>query len=494
MNKLFIKKIIASIIIFIIIFGLLSLYNKSYGATYTYSANTNNLPANFDSLYPGYRTLLETLAANHPTWTFKLYETGLDWETVVNNEYSGHGGSPKNLSPANDSKYAGDWICSICGTRTYDSGDWYCSSRDAIKYMMDPRNSLNESDLFQFQELYSSTADTKEFIQKAIVGTFFNTPECADAIYNASQANGISSLHLISRIIQEQGSGTSPLAAGITENGITYYNLFNIGAYPTANADIITNGLNKAKENGWTSMAASIQGGATFLKDQYINKGQNTLYYQKFNVVYQDNLYGHQYMQNILAAQNEGTTIKSKYINLSTENKNLLDSNFTFNIPLYSNMPSTACARPSTTTTFPPIQGELAYVNASGGLALRASPTPDVAPFAYVEEGTQVTIIERATEKVGGYYWDKVYTPKGTGYMAREASDGSKTYLVVIKEGAGDSNGDGKVDSMDMYNIIQHILGNMILEGTFFEAIDTNSDKKIDSMDMYNVIQIILKG
>ena len=492
MNKLLTKKIIASIIIFIIIFGFLSLYNKSYGATYTYSANANDLPANFDELYPGYRALIEKLALNHSNWTFKLYETGLDWETVINNEYSGHGESPKNLSPANDSKYAGDWICFICGTKTYDSGYWYCSSRDAIKYMMDPRNSLNESDLFQFQELYSSTADTKEFIQKAIDGTFFNTPECADAIYNGAQENGISSLHLISRIIQEQGSGKGQLAAGITENGITYYNLFNINAYPTADADIITNGFNKAKEQGWTSMAASIQGGAKFLKEKYINKGQNTLYYQKFNVVYQDNLYGHQYMQNILAAQNEGTTIKSKYVNLSTENNNLLESNFTFNIPLYSNMPSIACARPSTTTSTT-IQGELAYVNASGGLALRASPTPDVKPFAYVDEGTQVTIMERATEKVGGYYWDKVYSPKGTGYMAREASDGSKVYLVVIKEGAGDSNGDSKVDSMDLYNIIQHILGNNILEGKFFEAIDTNGDKKIDSMDMYNVIQIILK-
>ncbi len=491
MTKTFTKKIIASIIIFIMIFGMLSLYSKSYGATYTYTASTNDLPSNFDALYPGYRNLINSLATNHPNWTFKLYETGLDWETVINNEYSGHGVSPKNLSPANDSRYSGDWICSICRTKTYDSGSWYCSSREAIKYMMDPRNSLNESDLFQFQELYSSTADTKELIQKAIVGTFFNTPECADAIYNAATLESINSLHLISRIIQEQGSGTSPLASGITENGVTYYNLFNIEAYPTKEADLITNGFNKAKREGWTSMAASIQGGAKFLKDEYINKGQNTLYYQKFNVIYQDNLYGHQYMQNILAAQNEGTTIKSKYINLSTENNNLLTSNFTFNIPLYLNMPGSACARPSTISTSTPVEGELAYVNADGGLALRASPNGNT--IDYINKNEQVIITERATEKIGGYYWDKVSTSKGTGYMARESSTGDKTYLVVIKEGAGDCNGDGKVDSMDMYQIIQHILGNITLEGNFFEAVDTNGDKKIDSMDMYNVIQIILK-
>jgi len=486
MNKLFIKKIIASIIIFIMIFGFLSLYNKSYGATYTYTYNSNDLPANFDTLYPGYRSLLETLATNHKNWTFKLYETGLNWETVINNEYSGHGGSPKNLSPANDSRYSGAWICSICGTKPYDNGNWYCTSISAIEYMMDPRNSLNESDLFQFQELYSSTADTKEAIQTMVAGTFINTQECIDAIHTASQTHGINALHLISRMLQEQGTNGSTLGLGITENGVTYYNLFNIGAYGNTEAEVINNGFQTAKSNGWTSMGASIQGGASFLKDKYINKGQNTLYYQKFNVVYHDSLYGHQYMQNILAAQNEGTTMRNKYINLG-----VLESNFTFNIPLYSNMPSYACSRPSTTTET--IKGELAYVNASGGLALRAEPGSS-SSIAYIDEGTQVTILERASEKVNGYYWDRVYTPKGIGYMAREASDGSKTYLVVIKEGAGDSNGDGKVDSMDMYNIIQHILGNKILEGTFFEAIDTNSDKKIDSMDMYNVIQIILKN
>lgn len=66
-------------------------------------------------------------------------------------------------------------------------------------------------------------------------------------------------------------------------------------------------------------------------------------------------------------------------------------------------------------------------------------------------------------------------------------SDGSTSYT------RGDVNSDGKVDSMDMYQIIQHILGKSKLTGNNYKAADTNSDNKIDSMDMYNVIQIILK-
>ena len=59
--------------------------------------------------------------------------------------------------------------------------------------------------------------------------------------------------------------------------------------------------------------------------------------------------------------------------------------------------------------------------------------------IAVINEGTQVLITQRATSKVGGYYWDKVSTPRGTGYMAREASDGSKTYLVVIGSNKNDN-------------------------------------------------------
>ena len=155
-------------------------------------------------------------------------------------------------------------------------------------------------------------------------------------------------------------------------------------------------------------------------------------------------------------------------------------------------MPSSAVKSPTLTSE----SGEIAYINAIGGLALRSSPAGST--IAYVNEGTQILITQRATAKSSdGYYWDKVSTPQGTGYMAREAKDGSKTYLVTIDESntlnKGDCNGDGKVDSMDMYKIIQHILGNTVLKGKYFTAADTNADLKIDSMDMYNLIQIILE-
>lgn len=49
-----------------------------------------------------------------------------------------------------------------------------------------------------------------------------------------------------------------------------------------------------------------LEGGAKILAKNYIGVARDTLYFQKFNVVNQKNLYSHQYMANLAAAYNEG--------------------------------------------------------------------------------------------------------------------------------------------------------------------------------------------
>ena len=66
----------------------------------------------------------------------------------------------------------------------------------------------------------------------------------------------------------------------------------------------------------------------------YINKGQNTLYFEKFNVVNTSSLYFHQYMGNATAALTEGQSLAKGY-----SDKNQA---FVFKIPVYNNMPSSA--------------------------------------------------------------------------------------------------------------------------------------------------------
>ena len=118
------------------------------------------------------------------------------------------------------------------------------------------------------------------------------------------------------------------------------YNLFNINVSGNVSTGILA-GARYAYEKEWFTPEASIKGGAEFLTKNYISKGQSTLYFQKYNVVNTADLFGHQYMQNIRAANDEGNTIYKTY-----KNSGILDSHFEFIVPLYENMPQSACPRP----------------------------------------------------------------------------------------------------------------------------------------------------
>ena len=419
-NKRILCVLILSIIIYILSNMVPQLMNKSYAATYTYTNTSNNLPEDFDTKYPGYRILINTLVTEHPNWTFKLYETNLAWNTVIKNE-SAHG---KNL--VQPKHYTSEWGCDIC-KGPYD-GPWRCASKAAVEYMMDPRNFLNSYDVFQFQELASSNG-SESAVETMIEGTFMDTDEhrdeCVQAIMDAAKKYTISPYFIISKIIQEQGTDGSALSTGKgydvdgdkEKEYVGYYNLFNIGAYdtPENGKTQIENGLIKAEEKGWNSMYKSILSGAEFIKGSYISVGQSTMYFQKYNVVNKNSLYANQYMTNVWGAYLEGTIMRSKYVKLG-----IAESKFTFTIPLYTGMPK--------------MKGELVYVNVNQGtsLGLKAGAYINSTRLVNIDPNTVVLRVEKATKKVDDRYWDKVITPYGIGYMARNAIDSEKQYLIPL--------------------------------------------------------------
>lgn len=422
-----IAKIIPVIILIVMLTTLLNC-NIVFAVTQTTSSNINSID---DSKYPGIKAQIQKLQKAHPNWNFKILYTGIDWNTVIANEYVGHGKSPRNLVPANRSNYSGDWICAICGNHTYDSGAWVCASETAIKYMMDPRNSLNESDVFQFQELTYDGYD-KTTVNSMVKGTFLNSDLIKTAIQKASKDNNVSPYYIIARILQEQGTYGTTLTKGKGYNNeyVGYYNVFNIGATGSGKAAIITNGFKRAQKEGWTSLEQAIIGGSAIIAKDYIARGQNTLYLQKFDVDNKDNsLYYHQYMQNILAAQTEGETLKKTYSTVNT-----LDGKYNFIIPVYENMPSSTSVRP-TTTSATKLTTDIVRVNVNNKIVLRESANGKK-KNAYLYKDEIITRLEKATEKVNGTYWDKVMKSDGTiGYVARETYDTEtnyKKYLVEI--------------------------------------------------------------
>ena len=336
-----VSKKVKMILTFIVISIVCLLAANISNAAYT----SNDINGIDESKYPGYKALLQQIQAQYPNWKINLYYTGLNWNDVIENENTGHGKSPKSLI---QDTYDESWQCHEpgCYGVKYDvSKRWYCASQVAIEYMMDPRNSLDEDYIFQFQDLSSSVGDRKA-IEKMVEGTFLNKESYIDAIMEAAQAEGISPFHIVARIKQEQGSDGSGEMNGYaytTESGevVTVYNLYNINVSGNDTEAGLLAGAKYAYEQGWTSAEASIKGGASYLKTNYINVGQTTLYFQKFNVVDSNNLYNHQYMQNIRAANDEGNIMYKAY-----KNAGILDSTFEFTIPIYENMPQKACPRP----------------------------------------------------------------------------------------------------------------------------------------------------
>ena len=421
-----ILKMASIILIMSMILTIFITYNNISFATQNISTDINAID---NSKYPGIQEKIKTLQSKYPNWKFKILYTGLNWDDVISHEYVGHGSSPKNLVQKYGN-YKGAWICSICGDTAYDNGSWRCASEQAIKYMMDPRNSLNESDIFQFEETsYSETTATE--LKKMTQGTFLEGLE--EKIINTSKQYNVSPFFVTARIIQEQGKSGSTLSKGQGYNGkyVGYYNLFNIAASGNTTEEIILNALAYAEKKGWNTIEKSIAGGITFLSDNYISNDQNTLYLQKFNVAGKKDLYSHQYMQNILVARSEGTKLRNAYINI-----NSLSNSHTFVIPVYENMPKSACSEPDSNGTSS-TEIDLVKVNVDQTLRIRNSPN-GTQTVGWLEKNEIVTRVEKATSKVAGTYWDKVRKSNGTiGYAARETFEGEnkyKLYLVPVNE------------------------------------------------------------
>ena len=164
------KIIIVAIILLVLVCWLIVAMIKESQKQKYVEYNGENLK---ESKYPGYKDLIDKLKEEHPNWTFTLFYTKLDWKDVILNE--GHKDNteyPLNLIP-DSSDYPEDWKCEIDKDKTFDNGTWLCASDKAIQYQMDPRNILNDDNIFQFVELkYVADAQTKEGINEITEGSF----------------------------------------------------------------------------------------------------------------------------------------------------------------------------------------------------------------------------------------------------------------------------------------------------------------------------------
>lgn len=216
-----------------------------------------------------------------------------------------------------------------------DGSNWFNASPEAVKYYLDPRNFLDETRVFMFEDLsYNSAYHTTTVVSAILNGTKLPGNGFTSKIFvDAGAKYKISPVHLAARARQETGGGSIAIT-GYKISGKVVYNPFNIGA--TSSSNPVMNGLKYAYNKGWTTQAKAVSGGAEFIAKGYINAGQNSPYFQKWNVANGSaKVATHQYMTNIMAPYYEAASTKSSYTKYGILNKSL-----TFVIPVYNSMPS----------------------------------------------------------------------------------------------------------------------------------------------------------
>ena len=413
-----------------------------------------------------YKTYLQNLHAAHPNWFFNAVKTGLDWNTVIANEatngkntiqsnYPSGGATDSYSAPFSYlSTAAGDYDWATDTYTLRDGSNWYAASDSVISYYMDPRNFLTDEGIFQFESLAYESTQTQDVVNTMLKDTFMKgtysvndiatnsivTGSYSDAFMTAASAAGVSPYYLVLRVINEVGVTGSGSTSGTYPGYEGYYNFYNIGANDSATGQAIANGLSWAKGGAtynrpWTNPYKSIVGGASYIANQYISLGQNTMYTQKFNVVVPTSLYLHQYMTNVTAANSYATSNYKNYYK-----NGLLDDSFIFYIPVYENMPAATASLPASTGNPNSYLKNLTIKNTSTNKKISLNQTFTYNTTEYTAAvGSNVTSINISADaisshaKVGNTGTYTLNTGTNQFTIACTAGDGTVTnYTITI--------------------------------------------------------------
>lgn len=484
----------------------------------TSSGSQGSSDADFESYmtkqgFPeSYKPYLRKLHEQHPKWIFTAQKLGVDWNTALKEECV----VGRNLV---HSSALASWKSMEKGAYDFNGGYWYgldgswvAASKEIIMYYMDPRNFLNDTYIFMFEnQSYDPSYQTESGVKTILADTFMSgSYTCPDTkkkytysqtFMDAAKKSGVSPYHLASRCRNEQGVNGAPQSLGTVKGYENYFNFFDIQAYATSTMTAAEMGCKYAKTTNptyllpWTNQYKSIVGGSIFLGTGYITKGQDTLYLQKFDMVDGGNgLYYHQYMTCVFGQANEAISLKNAY------SQDILNSAMEFNIPVYNNMPDKLCPKP---TSSGDNNNYLKSLSVSG---TSISPKFDKFTASYTAkvnaEVSSVTVNANPlgkSAKVSGNGKVSLKTGENTVKVTCTAASGVKrTYTIKITRKAasqtlqqGDVNGDKYLTVVDALLMLRYNAGKTKLDPAQLKRADMNGDGKVDVIDALTLLKKI---
>lgn len=484
----------------------------------TSSGSQGSSDADFESYmtkqgFPeSYKPYLRKLHEQHPKWIFTAQKLGVDWNTALKEECV----VGRNLV---HSSALASWKSMEKGAYDFNGGYWYgldgswvAASKEIIMYYMDPRNFLNDTYIFMFEnQSYDPSYQTESGVKTILADTFMSgSYTCPDTkkkytysqtFMDAAKKSGVSPYHLASRCRNEQGVNGAPQSLGTVKGYENYFNFFDIQAYATSTMTAAEMGCKYAKTTNptyllpWTNQYKSIVGGSIFLGTGYITKGQDTLYLQKFDMVDGGNgLYYHQYMTCVFGQANEAISLKNAY------SQDILNSAMEFKIPVYNNMPDKLCPKP---TSSGDNNNYLKSLSVSG---TSISPKFDKFTASYTAkvnaEVSSVTVNANPlgkSAKVSGKGKLSLKTGENTVKVTCTAASGVKrTYTIKITRKAasqtlqqGDVNGDKYLTVVDALLMLRYNAGKTQLDSAQLKRADMNGDGKVDVIDALTLLKKI---
>lgn len=498
--------------------GNLTGYVSAAYVQLTSSGSQGSSDADFESYmtkqgFPeSYKPYLRKLHEQHPKWIFTAQKLGVDWNTALKEECV----VGRNLV---HSSALASWKSMEKGAYDFNGGYWYgldgswvAASKEIIMYYMDPRNFLNDTYIFMFEnQSYDPSYQTESGVKTILADTFMSKSyTCPDTkkkytysqtFMDAAKKSGVSPYHLASRCRNEQGVNGAPQSLGTVKGYENYFNFFDIQAYATSTMTAAEMGCKYAKTTNptyllpWTNQYKSIVGGSIFLGTGYITKGQDTLYLQKFDMVDGGNgLYYHQYMTCVFGQANEAISLKNAY------SQDILNSAMEFKIPVYNNMPDKLCPKP---TSSGDNNNYLKSLSVSG---TSISPKFDKFTTSYTAkvnaEISSVTINANPlgkSAKVSGKGKVSLKTGENTVKVTCTAASGVKrTYTIKITRKAasqtlqqGDVNGDKYLTVVDALLMLRYNAGKTQLDSAQLKRADMNGDGKVDVIDALTLLKKI---
>ena len=484
----------------------------------TSSGSQGSSDADFESYmtkqgFPeSYKPYLRKLHEQHPKWIFTAQKLGVDWNTALKEECV----VGRNLV---HSSALASWKSMEKGAYDFNGGYWYgldgswvAASKEIIMYYMDPRNFLNDTYIFMFEnQSYDPSYQTESGVKTILADTFMSgSYTCPDTkkkytysqtFMDAAKKSGVSPYHLASRCRNEQGVNGAPQSLGTVKGYENYFNFFDIQAYATSTMTAAEMGCKYAKTTNptyllpWTNQYKSIVGGSIFLGTGYITKGQDTLYLQKFDMVDGGNgLYYHQYMTCVFGQANEAISLKNAY------SQDILNSAMEFKIPVYNNMPDKLCPKP---TSSGDNNNYLKSLSVSG---TSISPKFDKFTASYTAkvnaEVSSVTVNANPlgkSAKVSGNGKVSLKTGENTVKVTCTAASGVKrTYTIKITRKAasqtlqqGDVNSDKYLTVVDALLMLRYNAGKTKLDPAQLKRADMNGDGKVDVIDALTLLKKI---